>query len=77
MDTAGDGLLATFRAPIGAIQFAEAAIVADSELGLIPRIGIHTGEVELDGSAIRGIAVVTAARIAALGDGKQVLPSRS
>jgi len=75
IDTAGDGLLATFAAPVEAIRFAREAQRADRELGLVARVGIHTGEVEQDGPAIRGIAVVIASRICALAQGDEVLVS--
>ena len=75
VDTAGDGLLATFGTPVQAIRFAHEAQQADRELGLAARVGIHTGEVEQDGPAIRGIAVVIAARIAALAGADDVLVS--
>jgi class 3 adenylate cyclase len=75
IDTAGDGLLATFGAPVQAIRFAHEAQRADRGLGLAARAGIHTGEVEQDGTAIRGIAVVVASRIGALGGADEVLVS--
>jgi len=75
VDTAGDGLLATFGAPVQAIRFAHEAQRADRGLGLAARVGIHTGEVEQDGPAIRGIAVVVASRIAALAGADEVLVS--
>src|SRR5207245_8188103 len=68
IDTAGDGLLATFQTPVHAVRFAEAAIDADAALGLRTRVGVHTGEIEDDQGEIRGIAVVIAARIGALAD---------
>jgi class 3 adenylate cyclase len=75
IDTAGDGLLATFQAPMQAVRFAEAAIDADSHIGLHPRVGVHTGEVEGDQGAIRGIAVVIAARIAASAGADEIFVS--
>lgn len=45
------------------------------DLGLRPRIGPHTGEVEQDPGAIRGIAVVVAARIGALAEAGQIFVS--
>ena len=75
IDTAGDGLLATFGAPVQAIRFAIEAERADRGLGLAARVGIHTGEVEQDGAAIRGIAVVVAARIGGLAGADEVLVS--
>ena len=75
IDTAGDGLLATFGTPVEAIRFAHDAERADRALGLAARVGIHTGEVEQDARAIRGIAVVVAARIGALAGADEVLVS--
>ena len=56
IDTAGDGLLATFQAPVHAVRFGEAAIDADAALGLRTRVGVHTGLVvvgEMGGGARR------------------------
>jgi class 3 adenylate cyclase/pimeloyl-ACP methyl ester carboxylesterase len=75
VDTAGDGLLARFDGPARAIRCARAIQRAARELGLELRAGVHTGEVELVGSAIRGIAVHTAARIAALAGPGEVYAS--
>lgn len=75
VDTAGDGLLAHFDGPGRAIRCARAIEGAASGLGLEARAGIHTGEVERDKGAIRGIAVHTAARIAALASADEVLVS--
>lgn len=75
IDTAGDGLLATFAAPAEAIGFAHAVCAADRSLGLAARVGIHAGEVERDGAAIRGIAIVIASRIASLAGADEVFVS--
>ena len=77
VDTAGDGLLATFQTPVQAVRFAWAAIDADAALGLRVRVGVHAGEVERDQSAIRGIAVVVAARIGALAGAGQIFVSNT
>lgn len=66
VDTAGDGLLARFDGPARAIRCARAIQSEAKALDLELRAGIHTGEVELAGDAVRGIAVHTAARIASL-----------
>ncbi|MGA8372103.1 MAG: hypothetical protein WB765_18370 [Acidimicrobiales bacterium] len=50
---------------------------AQAPLGLDLRAGIHTGEVELRGDDIGGIAVHLAARIAALAGGGEILTSRT
>lgn len=75
IDTAGDGLLATFNVPAQAIRFGRKVQVMDRALGLAARIGIHTGEVEQEEHAIRGIAVVVAARIAGLADADEIFVS--
>jgi class 3 adenylate cyclase len=75
VDTAGDGLLATFQTPVQAVLFAWDAIDADAALGLRVRVGVHAGEVERDQGAIRGIAVVVAARIGALAGAGQIFVS--
>lgn len=75
VDTAGDGLLAHFDGPGRAIRCARAIERGAVTLGLEVRAGLHTGEVERDGSAIRGIAVHLAARIASLGAAAEVLVS--
>jgi class 3 adenylate cyclase len=75
IDTAGDGLLATFRAPVQAIAFGREAIDADERLGIRVRIGVHTGEVEREQAVIRGINVVVAARIGSLADAGQIFVS--
>ena len=75
IDTAGDGLLATFDGPARAIRCAAAIIRADQGLGLEVRAGVHTGEVERAGGAIRGLNVHVAARIAGIADPGQVWTS--
>ncbi len=61
----GDGVLATFTGPARAVRAGLAARDAVRELGLELRIGAHCGEVEHQGDDIAGIAVHTAARVAA------------
>jgi pimeloyl-ACP methyl ester carboxylesterase len=75
IDTAGDGFLATFDGPARAVQCAAAVVRAAHHLSLDLRAGVHTGEVELSGDHIRGIAVHTGARVAALAGPGEVLAS--
>jgi pimeloyl-ACP methyl ester carboxylesterase/class 3 adenylate cyclase len=75
VDTAGDGLLARFDGPARAIRCARAIQREAKELGLELRAGVHTGEVELVGTAIRGIAVHTTSRIASLAGPGEVYTS--
>ena len=71
----GDGLLATFDGPARAVRCATSICAAVRALGLEVRTGVHTGEIELVGNDIAGIAVHVAARVAALAQGGQVLVS--
>jgi class 3 adenylate cyclase len=75
VDTAGDGFLATFDGPARAIRCALAVEEAARQLGLEVRSGLHTGEVELVGTAVRGIGVHIGARVAALAKPGEVLVS--
>jgi class 3 adenylate cyclase len=75
INTTGDGLLATFDGPARAVRCAEAIRAAMHELGIEVRAGCHTGEVELVGTDVRGIAVHLAARVASLAEPGEVLVS--
>jgi class 3 adenylate cyclase len=77
VDTAGDGFLAAFDGPARAVRCALSAGDAVRQLGVEIRAGIHTGECELDGPKIRGIAVHTGARIASLAGPSEVLVSQT
>jgi class 3 adenylate cyclase len=63
--TTGDGFLATFDGPARAIRAAQAIHAEVDDLGLQVRAGLHTGECELLGADIGGIAVHIAARVLA------------
>jgi pimeloyl-ACP methyl ester carboxylesterase len=65
VNTAGDGLLATFDGPARAIRCAAAIRERVGSLGLQVRTGLHTGECELIGDDVAGIAVHIGARVAA------------
>jgi pimeloyl-ACP methyl ester carboxylesterase len=65
VDTAGDGFLATFDGPARAIRCATAIRDGLRAVGLEIRAGLHTGECEIIGGKIGGIAVHIAARVAA------------
>ena len=65
VDTAGDGLLATFDGPARAVRCAQAINGDVPSLGLEVRAGVHTGEVEIVGEKVRGIAVHIGARVLA------------
>jgi class 3 adenylate cyclase len=75
--TTGDGVLATFNVPARAIRCAEAIRSAAGELGLRVRAGLHTGEVELRGEDVGGIAVNLAARVMGQAAPDEVLVSRT
>jgi class 3 adenylate cyclase len=73
--TTGDGFLAVFDGPARAARCARALIDGVRALGIEIRIGIHTGEVEVLGDDVGGLAVHIAARVAALAEGSEVLVS--
>ena len=77
IETTGDGFLATFDGPARAIRAATAMRDELAEVGLAIRVGLHTGEVELDGDHIRGIAVHIAARVLSLAGEGELLCSRT
>jgi DNA-binding NarL/FixJ family response regulator len=73
--TTGDGFLALFDAPARAIRCAIAIRDALRAVGVDVRMGLHSGEVELRGSDVGGIAVNIGARVAATGSGGEVVVS--
>ena len=77
MDSAGDGLFATFDGPARAVRCAQAIGASVRDLGIQIRAGVHTGEVEVDGDAVRGIAVHIGARVAALAGPSEVVVSQT
>jgi class 3 adenylate cyclase/pimeloyl-ACP methyl ester carboxylesterase len=76
-DTAGDGFFATFDGPARAIRCAQSAIHAVKPLGLDIRVGIHTGECELNDDTVTGIALAIGARICAIAQPGEILVSRT
>ena len=75
IDTAGDGFLAAFDGPARAVRAAAAIADGVRTLGLEVRAGLHTGECEVMGSKLGGIAVHIGARVAALAKAGEVLVS--
>jgi len=75
VNTVGDGFLATFDGPGRAILCACAIRDAVRALGLEVRAGLHTGEVELRGEDVAGVAVHIGARVAASAGAGEVLVS--
>jgi len=73
--TLGDGFLATFDGPARGIECAAAIRDGVRPLGLEVRAGLHTGECELAGDDVRGMAVNIGARIGALAGPSEVLVS--
>ena len=73
--TTGDGFFATFDGPGRAVRCALSACQAVSALGVEIRAGVHSGEVEVRGADLGGLAVHIGARIAALAEGGEVLVS--
>ena len=75
--TTGDGFHATFDGPARAIQCAIAIRESTHQLGLNLRIGIHTGECEIRGESLEGVAIHVAARVSAMAPGGDILVSRT
>ncbi|MEX0827258.1 MAG: adenylate/guanylate cyclase domain-containing protein [Acidimicrobiia bacterium] len=75
--TWGDGFFATFDGPVRAIQCARAIAAEMKSLGLEVRAGLHTGEVEMVGADVTGLAVNIGARVGALAGPGEVLVSRT
>jgi class 3 adenylate cyclase len=75
--TIGDGFLATFDGPARGIRCAVDARDAVHELGIEIRAGLHTGEVELVGDDVAGIAVNIGARVGSAAGPGEVLVSRT
>jgi class 3 adenylate cyclase len=75
VNTSGDGFLATFDGPQRAIRCAMAIRDAVQPLGIEIRAGLHTGECEIRGDDIGGIAVHIGARVSALAEPNEVLVS--
>ena len=74
--TMGDGVLATFDGPARAIRCAKSLGAAvERRLGLRVRAGLHTGEIEVIGEDVGGIAVHIGARVSALAGPGEVLVS--
>jgi class 3 adenylate cyclase len=77
IQTTGDGCLATFDGPARGIRCARALSDTMHQLGITIRAGLHTGECEVIGADIRGIAVHIGARVSALAGADEVLVSHT
>jgi class 3 adenylate cyclase/pimeloyl-ACP methyl ester carboxylesterase len=75
--TMGDGFLATFDGPARAIRCASAIVERSSSEGVEIRAGVHTGECELIGEDVGGMAVHIGARVAAHASPGEVLVSNA
>lgn len=64
VDTAGDGLFAVFESPTSALRGAQALHDAAHAMKLSVRSGLHAGECEVHGDAVRGLVVHIGARVA-------------
>jgi class 3 adenylate cyclase len=73
--TTGDGFVATFDGPGRAIRCARAVVESVKNVGISVRTGVHTGECEMVGNDIAGVAVHIAARVAGMAKGDEVLVS--
>ncbi len=73
--TLGDGFLATFDGPARGVRCAQAIRDGVRALGVEIRAGLHTGEVEVMGDDVGGLAVNIGARVGALADAGEVLVS--
>ncbi|MBI2466358.1 MAG: alpha/beta fold hydrolase [Candidatus Rokubacteria bacterium] len=77
LDTAGDGVLASFDGPARGVRCAESLLEAVRSLGLQLRAGLHTGECEVMGDKLGGLAVHIGARVAAQAGPGEVLVSHT
>ena len=75
VDTAGDGFFARFELPARALECAVAVRDSVNRLGIQVRVGMHTGECELQGGKVTGIAAHIAARIQGLALAGEILLS--
>jgi len=73
--TTGDGILATFDGPARGVRCACSIVDEIRPLGIEVRAGLHTGECEMMGEDVGGIAVHIGARIASLAGASEVLVS--
>ena len=72
LKTMGDGFLATFDPTSRALRCATDILAGAKDIGLTLRAGVHTGEVEVRGDDIAGLAVTIAKRVCDLAEPDQV-----
>ena len=75
IDNPGDGFLASFDGPARAVRCALAIRAALGSIDLSVRQGLHTGEVEIVGAKLEGLAVHLGARVAGAASGGEILVS--
>ena len=75
--TTGDGVVATFDGPARGMRCAEAICAGARRMGIAVRAGLHTGEVEMRGDDVSGVAVHIAQRVSAVAGPSEVLVSRT
>ena len=75
--TTGDGFLATFDSPGRAVHCARAIRDGVRHLGLEVRAGLHTGECEISGTDVAGIAIHIASRVQGLAGPSEILVSNT
>jgi class 3 adenylate cyclase len=76
INTAGDGFLARFESPASAVRCAKAIRDGVRQMDLEVRAGVHTGECEIHGNDLAGIALHVAARIVALAGANEIVVSQ-
>jgi class 3 adenylate cyclase len=77
INTTGDGFEASFDGPARSIRCAQAIVEATGKLGIEVRAGMHTGECEVRGDDLGGLAVHIAARVASMAGPGEVLVSQT
>lgn len=77
VESTGDGVFATFDGPARGIRAALAIRDAIARVGLAVRAGLHTGEIELRGDKVSGLAVHIGQRVSAIAQAGEVLVSRT
>jgi class 3 adenylate cyclase len=75
IDTAGDGFFATFDGPARAVRCAQHIVEAVRPLGIEVRAGVHTGECQVIGNKVGGLAVLIGARIGSKANASEILAS--
>jgi class 3 adenylate cyclase len=73
--TLGDGILATFDGPARAVRCAQSLAGRTVDLGLEVRAGVHTGEIEIMGDDVGGIAVHIGSRVADMAGAGEIVCS--